>query len=123
VDFVVNTERCTTLGKGDVVIHTVEHILGTLFGLGIDNAEIRLNGPEVPIFDGSAAEFARMLLECSIVQQDAPKKYFKIPSRIQITDEPRGAELTVWPDEKFSAVVTIDFNSPAVPTQSAFHRN
>src|SRR4051794_29020614 len=61
-EFIGDTTRCTTLHSGDTVIHTVEHLLAALCGCGIDNAEIRLEGPEPPALDGSALPFAEALL-------------------------------------------------------------
>src|SRR4051812_34329936 len=58
---VVDTELATTLGDGTVRVHTVEHVLAALAGLGIDNARVELDGPEVPIMDGSAAPFIAMI--------------------------------------------------------------
>jgi UDP-3-O-[3-hydroxymyristoyl] N-acetylglucosamine deacetylase len=70
LDHVVSTPRCTILGDGQFTIHTVEHILAALRALNVDNAVIRLDGPEVPIMDGSAAPFVDLLLEAGIAPQE-----------------------------------------------------
>lgn len=70
LDHVVSTPRCTILGDGQFTIHTVEHILAALRALNIDNAIIRLAGPEVPIMDGSAAPFVNLILQGGILEQE-----------------------------------------------------
>ncbi|MFN9125088.1 MAG: UDP-3-O-acyl-N-acetylglucosamine deacetylase [bacterium] len=89
VEHVTPRPRRTTLKSGDVTIDTVEHCLSAIAGLGIDNATIELNGPELPCGDGSAALFAEPILEAGIVEQDAPRKVFKIREPIVI-EEPEG---------------------------------
>jgi UDP-3-O-[3-hydroxymyristoyl] N-acetylglucosamine deacetylase/3-hydroxyacyl-[acyl-carrier-protein] dehydratase len=123
VDFVVSTARCTTLGKNGVTLQTVEHLLGTTYGMGIDNLDIMVQGPEIPILDGSALAFAEKIAATGLVMQDAPRATFRIPSHLRIEDAERGATLNVWPSADFQAEVTIDFNSEAVVTQSAYHHD
>ncbi|RLS65667.1 MAG: UDP-3-O-[3-hydroxymyristoyl] N-acetylglucosamine deacetylase [Planctomycetota bacterium] len=89
VDHVALRPRRTTLKMGDVTIDTVEHCLSAIAGLRIDNATIEINGPELPCGDGSAALFAEPMLEAGIVEQDAPRKVFKIRDPIVI-EEPEG---------------------------------
>ncbi len=88
-DHVAPRPRRTTLKSGDVTIDTVEHCLSAIAGLRIDNATIEINGPELPCGDGSAALFAEPMLEAGIVEQDAPRKVFKIREPIVI-EEPDG---------------------------------
>jgi UDP-3-O-acyl-N-acetylglucosamine deacetylase len=68
-EYVGDTTRCSTLRAGDQVIHTVEHLLAALYALGVDNAEIHIDGPEPPALDGSALPFAEGLLAAGIHQQ------------------------------------------------------
>jgi UDP-3-O-[3-hydroxymyristoyl] N-acetylglucosamine deacetylase/3-hydroxyacyl-[acyl-carrier-protein] dehydratase len=89
VDHVVPRPRRTTLKMGDATIDTVEHCLSAIAGLGIDNATIEIDGPEPPCGDGSSALFAEPILEAGIVEQDAPRKVFKIREPIVI-EEPEG---------------------------------
>lgn len=89
VEHVAPRPRRTTLKSGDVTIDTVEHCLSAIAGLGIDNATIEIDGPELPCGDGSAALFAEPIVEAGIVEQDAPRKYFKIREPIVI-EEPEG---------------------------------
>ena len=89
VEHVAPRPRRTTLKSGDVTIDTVEHVLSAIAGLRIDNATIELNAPELPCGDGSSALFAEPILEAGIVEQDAPRKVFKIREPIMI-EEPDG---------------------------------
>lgn len=89
VEHVAPRPRRTTLKSGDVTIDTVEHILSAIAGLRIDNATIELNAAELPAGDGSSALFAEPMLEAGIVEQDAPRKVFKIREPIMI-EEPDG---------------------------------
>lgn len=70
---VVSTPRCTILGNGDATIQTVEHVLAALYALGVDNALLKLEGPEVPIMDGSSDPFVTALLEAGISEQEEPR--------------------------------------------------
>ena len=91
VEHVAPRPRRTTLKSGDVTIDTVEHVLSAIAGLRIDNATIELNAPELPCGDGSSALFAEPILEAGIVEQDAPRKVFKIREPIVI-EEPKDGE-------------------------------
>jgi len=119
VNRVVNTERSTTLQSGAASVSTVEHVLSALFGLQIDNALLQIDGPEMPILDGSAAPFVKMLLEADIEDQEAPRDYFVVESPITYRDEATGAELIALPCDDFEAVAMIDFNSPILGQQYA----
>ncbi len=77
---VVSTPRCTILGNEQVSIHTVEHLLAALYAMGLDNLLIELNGPEVPIVDGSARPFVQAIKEAGFVHQEADKEIHKLTS-------------------------------------------
>ena len=81
---VVKRPRHTVLKDDEVEIETVEHCLSALAGLGIDNIEIRLNGPEVPIMDGSSDAFTKALIEANIVEQDAPKRILEVTEPVVV---------------------------------------
>ena len=85
-DHVTPRPRRTTMRSGDVTIDTVEHCLSAIAGLKIDNAMIEIHGPELPCGDGSAALFAEPILEAGIVEQDGPRKVFKIREPIVIEE-------------------------------------
>ena len=109
-EFVVDTKRATVVGIGDVTISTVEHLLSALVGLGIDNARIVCEGPEIPILDGSAAEFAHAFVRAGIVTQDAPRDVLTVARPFVFTDG--DAMLAVAPSESFRLRFAVDFAPP-----------
>jgi len=118
-NFVSSTQRGTTLQNGTVSISTTEHILSALYGLGVDNVLIKLDGPEVPIMDGSAKYFANEIENAGFLEQSIERKYFSPKHKIYFKDEESGAEITVLPDDDFSVEVMIDFNSKVLGKQFA----
>ncbi len=116
---VTGSRLCTTLtNEGGVTVSTVEHLMAALAGCGIDNAEIEINGPEVPIMDGSAAPFV-FLIECAgIVEQEAPRRMILVRKRVSVEEGGNQASLT--PGRGFSVGFEIDFPSPAVRQQEFF---
>lgn len=119
VQYVVTTNRGTTLQIKDVQVSTVEHTLSALTGLGIDNVMIEINGPEAPIMDGSARLIMEALQTVDLVQQTAPKEYFVIEKPISYRDEVTGSELLAIPSDEFEVTTMIDFNSPVLGQQYA----
>jgi UDP-3-O-[3-hydroxymyristoyl] N-acetylglucosamine deacetylase/3-hydroxyacyl-[acyl-carrier-protein] dehydratase len=117
------TERGTSLKENNVQIITIEHVLASLYGLGIDNALIELNGPEVPIMDGSSKHFVQALLDAGIKEQKASRKYYHLKERIAFTDKKNGLEIVGYPDEDFSLDVHIDYNSKVLGNQYATFRD
>jgi len=116
---VVTTKRGTTLRTGDAQVHTVEHVLSALAGLQIDNVLMQLNGPELPIMDGSARHFTEALLEAGLEEQEAEREYFEIVEPISYRDDETGTELLALPAEEFEVTTMIDFNSPVLGQQYA----
>ena len=119
VNRVVSTQRGTTIKQGEAIVHTVEHALSALAGMGIDNILIEIDGPEVPILDGSAAPFVQALKEAGIEEQSKEKDYFVVEEPIVYKDEKTGAELVALPKDQFEVVALIDFNSPVLGQQYA----
>ncbi|GLR19374.1 bifunctional UDP-3-O-[3-hydroxymyristoyl] N-acetylglucosamine deacetylase/3-hydroxyacyl-ACP dehydratase [Portibacter lacus] len=119
VKYVYSTKRGTSLKYGEAHIHTVEHILSALTGLGIDNVLIELDGAEIPIMDGSAEPFVNMIEEAGIVAQDAEKEYFIVEEPIEYKDEVSGVELIALPHDGTEYTAMIDFNSPILSKQYA----
>lgn len=119
VSKVVSTNRGTTLQEGVAQVWTVEHVLSALAGLEIDNVLIELDGPEIPIKDGSAMDFVNVLNGCGIVEQNAEREYFKIMEPISFEDESTGAEFLALPSEKLEITTMIDFNSKTLAPQYA----
>ncbi|HRG67847.1 MAG: bifunctional UDP-3-O-[3-hydroxymyristoyl] N-acetylglucosamine deacetylase/3-hydroxyacyl-ACP dehydratase [Saprospiraceae bacterium] len=119
VSKVVSTNRGTTLQEGVAQVWTVEHVLSALAGLEIDNVLIELDGPEIPIKDGSAMDFVNILIGSGIVEQNAEREYFKIIEPISFEDETTGAEFLALPSEKLEITTMIDFNSKTLAPQYA----
>ena len=116
---VVSTDRSTTIKAGEASISTVEHVLSALAGLAIDNILIQINGPEVPILDGSAIQFVDALKKAGLVEQDAEREYFVVEEPIVYRDEATGTELMALPHDGFEVVTLIDFGSPVLGQQYA----
>ncbi len=115
-DHVVSTVLATTLGKGDARVGTVEHLLSAFAGLGIDNARIELDGPEVPIMDGSAAPFAELVTAAGIRIQDQPKSFLVIRRTVTVRDGDKRASIA--PSKKLKVDCTIDFKHPLISDQT-----
>jgi len=116
---VVDTQRGTVLGKGDIRVSTVEHGLAALYALGIDNCLIQVNGPEFPILDGSAIQYVERIKEVGIEEQNAPKDWYIIRKKIEVRDETTGSCITILPDEEFSLTAMCSFNSKFINSQFA----
>lgn len=118
VDYVSATSRGTTLDKEGVQVMTLEHLMGALYGMHIDNALITLDAPEVPILDGSAKYYAEAFAKDGLQVQNAPRKYLVLDRKVICRNE-FGSEMVVYPDDHFSIDVMIDFNSKVVGNQYA----
>lgn len=116
---VVDTARGTVIGKGDVRISTIEHALAALLASGIDNCLIELDGPEVPILDGSGICFVEEIEKVGIEEQDQEKDFYIIKHKTSLTDEKTGSTITIYPDENFSVETMVEYNSPVLPNQFA----
>lgn len=119
VNRVVSTNRGTTIKQGSAQVSTVEHVLSALLGMAIDNCVIEINGPEVPIMDGSAIPFVEKIEEAGIVELDEDREYFEVDEPIHFEDEITGTELVALPSEDFEVTALIDFNSPILGHQYA----
>lgn len=116
---VTGTTRGTVLERGDVRVSTVEHALAALYAAGIDNCLIQLNAPEMPILDGSAAEYCANIANVGIVEQAADKNFYIIKQKIEVRDDSTGASIIALPDDGFSVDVMVDFNSKVLANQFA----
>ena len=123
VNRVHSTQRGTVLMQGEVTISTVEHALSALSGLQIDNVLMEIDGPEVPIMDGSAEPFVQALLSAGIEEQNQERDYFQIEEAITYKDPESGAELIALPHPHFEVTTLIDFNSPVLGHQYAVFDN
>lgn len=119
VSQVVSTNRGTTLRQGEAQVHTVEHVLAALRGMGLDNVLIEMNGPEAPILDGSARLIVEKIKEAGIEEQAEEGEVFVIEEPISYRDEVTGTELLALPSGKFELTAMVDFNSPVLGQQFA----
>ena len=118
-DLVTDTSRGTTLQVEDAKISTVEHVLAALVGMGVDNCLIEVNGPEIPIIDGSSQPFTDMIATAGVIEQDAAKVWYSIDENILFYDEDKRVEMVAMPAVDYQITTLIDFNSPVLGTQHA----
>jgi UDP-3-O-[3-hydroxymyristoyl] N-acetylglucosamine deacetylase/3-hydroxyacyl-[acyl-carrier-protein] dehydratase len=118
-DLVVETARNTVLEDKGARIGMVEHALSALCGLEIDNVLIIVNGPEMPILDGSAKQYVAALVSAGILVQEEDREVYEIKDPIVYTDEARGIEIMALPADEFSISVMIDYNSEVLGNQFA----
>lgn len=118
-DNVISTQRGTTLGNKEMEVHTTEHILAALYGMGIDNALIELDGPEVPILDGSSKLFVEAIESVGIADQNEDKDYFILKENITFEDPEREVEMLAVPSPDYRITVMVDYRSPLLGTQHA----
>lgn len=118
-DYVISTERGTTLEYKGTKVYTTEHILAALYGFGIDNAVIELDGPEVPIMDGSAQLFVEAFEKAGIIELEEDREYFEFEENLPWEDLNKGIEMLAVPADDFRLTVMVDYNSPVLGTQHA----
>lgn len=120
---VIDTQRGTVLGEGDIRVSTVEHGLAALYAKGIDNCLIQVNGPEFPILDGSAIQYVEKINQIGIEEQNAPKDWYIIRKKIEVKDDKTGAGITILPDDEFSITAMCSFESKFISSQFATIEN
>ncbi len=116
---VISTDRGTTIGIGEAVVNTVEHVLASLVGLSIDNCLIEIDGPETPIMDGSAKHFVAALESVGMIQQDAERDYFEIKEPITFELEEEGVEIMAVPATEYQVAVMVDYGTKVLGSQNA----
>jgi UDP-3-O-[3-hydroxymyristoyl] N-acetylglucosamine deacetylase/3-hydroxyacyl-[acyl-carrier-protein] dehydratase len=117
--YVTATERGTSIAKGKAEVHTVEHVLAALVGLGIDNCIIELDAAEPPIMDGSAAEFVRVLKSAGLKEQLSARDFLIIKEVIHYTDPEKDVEIVAMPYDGFSISVMVDYGTDVLGSQNA----
>ena len=122
-DLVVDTSRGTTLEYNGARVSTVEHVLSALVGLQIDNVLIELDGPEIPILDGSAREFIEAIESAGIQEQEATRIVYSIDTNIHYNDPVKNVDMLLIPSNDYAITTLIDFNSPVLGTQHATLKN
>jgi len=105
VENVKTVERSTTLGEGGVKVHTVEHVLSALVGMGVDNARIEMNANEPPIGDGSAVPFVELIKQAGLTDQETPRKEFTVHEPMHVETK-SGSLMTIVPDNQFRVSCT-----------------
>jgi UDP-3-O-[3-hydroxymyristoyl] N-acetylglucosamine deacetylase/3-hydroxyacyl-[acyl-carrier-protein] dehydratase len=118
---VKQTQRGTVIANGNASVSTIEHLLSSLYAFGIDNVLIEIDGPEVPILDGSGARYAQLLGSESLEKQDKPKEFFEVREPVHYKDDQSGSSISIYPDNHFSAEVMIDFDSEVLGSQFAIY--
>jgi UDP-3-O-[3-hydroxymyristoyl] N-acetylglucosamine deacetylase / 3-hydroxyacyl-[acyl-carrier-protein] dehydratase len=118
-DLVTDTSRGTTLEINGAKVSTVEHVLAALVGMGIDNCLIEVNGPEMPIMDGSSQPFVELIEDAGVEEQAAAKAWYSVDQNIYHYDEQKRVEMVAMPSIEYQITTLIDFNSPVLGTQHA----
>ncbi len=119
VDYVVDTSRGTSIELNGARVSTIEHILAALVGTCVDNVLIELDGPEVPIMDGSAREIIEAIDSIGIQEQDAKRIVYTIDENIHYYDPVKNVDMLALPSNNYRITTLIDFNSPVLGTQHA----
>ncbi len=123
VDNVVDVSRGTSIEKNGARINTVEHALAALVGLQIDNILIELDGPEIPIMDGSSLPFIEAINAIGLEEQNALRNFFEVPHGIFFQDAEKNIELAALPLDDYRVTVMVDYNSPVLGSQHATLNN
>jgi UDP-3-O-[3-hydroxymyristoyl] N-acetylglucosamine deacetylase/3-hydroxyacyl-[acyl-carrier-protein] dehydratase len=119
VDYVVATDRGTTLEQNGARVYTTEHVLAALYACQVDNALIKINGPEIPIMDGSAILFVNEIERVGFEEQKSDREYFELNENIPWEDLEKGIEFLAIPDVNYRLTVMVDYKSPVLGTQHA----
>ena len=118
-DLVVATDRGTTLEKNGARVYTTEHILAALYGCQVDNALIKIDGPEIPIMDGSSQLFVDAIEKAGYAEQEKERVYLELDENIKWEDLDKGIEFLAIPDSEYRITVMVDYKSPVLGTQHA----
>lgn len=116
---VVDTSRGTVVAKGDVRVSTIEHAMAALYAAGVDNCLVQLDGPEMPILDGSSRYFMQYIRQVGTENQGVPRHYLTLGEPVNYMDEQSGSRLTMVPAADFSIEATIEFPSRFIQSQTA----
>ena len=118
-DLVVSTDRGTTLEQNGAKVYTTEHVLAALYGCQVDNALIKIDGPEIPIMDGSSQLFVDAIEKVGYEDQEKERVYLVLEENLKWEDIDRGIEFLAIPDNEYRVTVMVDYNSPVLGTQHA----
>jgi UDP-3-O-[3-hydroxymyristoyl] N-acetylglucosamine deacetylase/3-hydroxyacyl-[acyl-carrier-protein] dehydratase len=123
VNYVVATERGTTLEKLGVKINTCEHLLAALVGCDIDNAILEMDASEAPILDGSSKFFVEAIENVGVVEQNVAREYLVVKEVLSYTDSATGSEITIIPSDNYEITTMVDFGTKVLGTQNATLKN
>ena len=115
---VIDTQMATVIGSGGESISTIEHLLSATYAYGIDNILIKIDSPEAPVLDGSAASFCMMFNESGVVEQEANKRIMIIKKEVEVRDGDKFARVSPSANSEF--IFSIDFQHPVIGFQK-FH--
>lgn len=110
-----STRLATTLGSGDATLGTVEHLLAALYGLGVDNVRVSVDGPELPVMDGSAASFVYLIRSAGIAVQHEPRASLRVLEPIEVDEG--GRRIRIEPARGLRISYAVDFSHPAIKRQ------
>lgn len=113
---VVDTSRATTLGANGASVSTVEHLLSACAGLGVDNVLVELDGPELPIMDGSASPFVYLLRSAGLVKQLAPRRFMILTEQTAVTQDEKFVSISPAPQTTIE--YSIEYDHPLIKSQS-----
>ncbi len=109
------TPRRSSVGKGDIEVQTVEHLMAALAGLEVDNLNIEIDNNEIPGLDGSALKFQELLTQAGIIQQEEERRYFSVKEPIVIDGD--GGSIAILPSDEFKISYTLNYNHPLLNSQ------
>lgn len=110
-----STRFATTLGRGEARVATVEHLLSAVYALGIDNLRVEIDGPELPVMDGSAAPFVYLIREAGLYRQRSPRRMLRVRRRVEVVDGAR--RISIEPARAFRVEYAVEFEHPAIGRQ------
>lgn len=119
-DQITCTALCTKLGQGSQSVATIEHLMAAFAGLGIRNAIVHVDAPELPIMDGSSAEFVRAFMRVGLLDQEAPAKAYRLKRSLVIEEGDK--KLRLEPSERQRIKCSIDFKTRVIGSQSIDYR-
>lgn len=117
IDHVVDISRGTTIGVGKATVATIEHVLAAIKGLNIDNIRIEVDGPEVPVADGSAIVYLELLKKVGVVEQDAEREYLEIEKPLSFSAPADNVDIVIMPSDDLKITFMVDYQQKALGTQ------
>ena len=118
-EYVKFVERASCLEKDGICIYTIEHAMAALYGCGIDNCDIELEGEEFPILDGSSRFYVEAIEKAGIQEQTAERRYFEVKEKMEFVSEDAQTKITLLPDTDYSINLVVAYVSPYVSMQYA----